>query len=47
MYALFAERRPEPLLMVHMSSQVDIPMLSFTHAILDGEQLRSGDLKDD
>ena len=46
-YALFAERRPESLLMVHMSSQVDIPMLSFTHTILDGEQFRSGDLKDD
>ena len=46
-YALFSRRRPDPLLMVHMSSQVDIPMLSFTHTILDGEQFRSANLQDD
>lgn len=46
-YSLFARKRPDPLLMVHMSSQVVIPMLSFTHTILDGEQFRSGDLRDD
>jgi hypothetical protein len=46
-YSLFAQKRPEPLLMVHMSSQVVIPMLSFTHTILDGEQFRSGNLQDD
>ncbi len=46
-YTLFRKRRPHPLLMVHMSSQVDIPMLSFTDTILDGEQFRSSNLKDD
>jgi len=46
-YALFREKRPDPLLMVHMSSQVVIPMLSFTDTILDGEQWVSGNLKDD
>jgi len=46
-YALFRKRRPDPLLMVHMSSQVDLPMLSFTDTLLDGEQFRSGKLTDD
>jgi len=46
-YSLFRERRPNPLLMVHMSSEVNIPMLSFTDTILDGEQYRTGKLKDD
>lgn len=46
-YALFRKKRPNPLLMVHMSSEVDIPMLSFTDTILDGEQFQSGDLRDD
>lgn len=44
---LFQHKRPEPLIMVHMSSQVVIPMLSFTDTILDGEQFRSGHLEDD
>ncbi len=43
-YALFEQRQADPLMMVHMSSQVNIPMLSFTHTILDGEQFRSGEL---
>jgi hypothetical protein len=33
--------------MVHMSSEVNIPMLSFTHTILDGEQFGPGKLVDD
>ncbi len=44
-YTLFREKRPNALLMVHMSSEVVIPMLSFTDTILDGEQF-SG-MKDD
>ena len=44
-YTLFREKRPDALLMVHMSSEVVIPMLSFTDTILDGEQF-SG-MKDD
>lgn len=40
-YTLFWQKRPNPLMMVHMSSEVDIPMLSFTDTILDGEQFRS------
>ncbi|MBM3498137.1 MAG: hypothetical protein FJX74_05650 [Armatimonadetes bacterium] len=46
-YALCRETRPTPLLMVHMSSEVVIPMLSFTDTLLDGEQFRSAALKDD
>ena len=46
-YALFREKRPKPLLMVHMSSEVVIPMLSFTDTILDGEQYTTNKLKDD
>lgn len=46
-YALFRERRPNALLMIHMSSEVDIPMLSFADTILDGEQFVSSKLKDD
>ncbi len=46
-YTLFYEKRPDPLLMVHMSSQVNIPMLSFNHTLLDGEQFRSVPLEDD
>ena len=37
-YTLFHDKRPNPLLMVHMSAMVNIPMLSFTDTILDGEQ---------
>ena len=44
---MFQEKRPEALLMVHMSSEVIVPMLSFTDTILDGEQFRAGTLKDD
>jgi len=43
-YSLFRHARPDPLLMVHMSSEVDIPMLSFTDTILDGEQFGPGKL---
>lgn len=46
-YRLCRERQPNAKLMVHMSSQVDIPMLSFTDTILDGEQFRSSPLKAD
>ncbi len=46
-YALFRERRPNALLMMHMSSEVVIPMLSFADTILDGEQYTSGTLHDD
>lgn len=46
-YTLFRKKRPHPLLMVHMSSQMDIPMLSFTDTVLDGEQFRTGELRDD
>ncbi len=46
-YALCHEKRPDALLMVHMSSEVVIPMLSFTDTILDGEQFTSGNLKED
>lgn len=45
--ALFHEKRPNPLIMVHMSSEVVIPMLSFTDTILDGEQFASDKLGDD
>jgi len=44
---LFQHKRPDSLIMVHMSSQVVIPMLSFTDTILDGEHFRSGNLEDD
>jgi hypothetical protein len=43
-YSLFRHTRPNPLLMVHMSSEVNIPMLSFTDTILDGEQFGPGKL---
>lgn len=46
-YALCHEKRPNALLMVHMSSSVDIPMLSFTDTILDGEQFGGGKVKHD
>jgi len=46
-YALFRDMRPRPLLQVHMSSHMIIPMLSFTDTTLDGEQFRSSPLKDD
>ncbi len=46
-YTLFHERRPDPLMMVHMSSEVDMPMLSFTDTILDGEQFRPQDIGSD
>jgi hypothetical protein len=46
-YALFREKMPNALLMVHMSSEVIIPMLSFTDTILDGEQFGGASLKDD
>jgi hypothetical protein len=44
---LFQERRPDPLLQIHMSSEVNIPMLAFADTLLDGEQFVSGNLKDD
>ncbi len=43
-YTLFQQRRPDPLMMIHMSAQVNIPILSFNHTILDGEQFRAGEL---
>jgi len=46
-YTLFRKKRPNPLLMVHMSSEMVIPMLSFTDTVLDGEQFRTGELQDD
>jgi hypothetical protein len=46
-YALCRSTRPNPLLMVHMSSEINLPMLSFTDTILDGEQFVSANLKDD
>jgi hypothetical protein len=46
-YTLFQRKRPDPLLMIHMSAKVNIPMLSFTHTILDGEQFRAGKLEAD
>lgn len=46
-YTLFRQKRPHPLLMVHMSSEVVIPMLSFTDTILDGEQFGGEALQDD
>ena len=46
-YALFREKRPDARLMIHMSSQVDAPLLSFTDTILDGEQFRDGTLAAD
>ncbi len=46
-YALFRKMRPHPLLQVHMSANVIIPMLSFTDTTLDGEQFRSVPLKAD
>lgn len=45
--ALFHEKRPDPTLMVHMSSEVVMPMLSFTDTLLDGEQWGGNALKDD
>ncbi len=44
---LFQEKRPNPLVMVHMSSEVVIPMLTFTDTILDGEQFGGAHLADD
>lgn len=46
-YTLFHERRPDPLMMVHMSSELDMPLLSFTDTILDGEQFNPVKLGDD
>jgi len=46
-YTLFYERRPDPLLMVHMSSEVEMPLLAFTHTILDGEQFSPNKVLDD
>lgn len=41
-YTLFHERQKDPLMMVHMSSEVVMPMLSFAETILDGEQFAAG-----
>jgi hypothetical protein len=46
-YALCHERRPSARLMIHMSSEVVIPMLSFSDTNLDGEQFGSGKVKQD
>ena len=46
-YTLFQEKRPHPLLMVHMSSEVVIPMLSFTDTLLDGEQFGGDKVQED
>lgn len=46
-YTLFHERQRAPLMMVHMSSEVEMPLLSFTDTILDGEQFTPGKFDDD
>ena len=46
-YTLFHERQKNPLMMVHMSSELDMPLLSFTDTILDGEQFSAGKMEAD
>jgi hypothetical protein len=46
--SLFEARRPEPHIIIHMSTTVAIPMLSFADSMLDGEQYQGElDPKDD
>jgi hypothetical protein len=46
---LLLERRPDPHIIIHMSTSVTIPMLAFADSMLDGEQYQAStfDPKDD
>lgn len=46
-YTLFRERRPDPLLMLHLSTEMNAPMISFADTVLDGEQFSGNKLQDD